>query len=91
MGQQLAATFTALEEAGPAGELEEAFRDAESCDELRVEPDRRPSALDGGDRRSRRVRVSLADGVGVGLAVRPDRDDHERAGGHHHGARIGGA
>jgi hypothetical protein len=37
MGQQLAATFTALEEADPGGELEEAFRDADSCDELETE------------------------------------------------------
>lgn len=34
MGQQLAATFTALEEADAGSELEEAFRDAESCDDL---------------------------------------------------------
>ena len=34
MGQQLAATFTAFEEVDAADELEEAFRDAESCDEL---------------------------------------------------------
>lgn len=34
MGQQLAATFTALEGLDPGGELEDAFRDAESCDEL---------------------------------------------------------
>jgi hypothetical protein len=34
MGQQLSATFTALEELDPGGELEEAFRDADACDEL---------------------------------------------------------
>jgi hypothetical protein len=34
MGQQLAATFTALEGLDAGGELEDAFRDAEACDEL---------------------------------------------------------
>lgn len=34
MGQQLAATFTALEEVDAGSELEDAFSDAESCDEL---------------------------------------------------------
>jgi uncharacterized protein YoxC len=34
MGQQLSATVTRLEQLDPGGELEEAFRDADSCDEL---------------------------------------------------------
>ena len=34
MGQQLAATFTALEELDAGSELEDAFRDAEACDDL---------------------------------------------------------
>lgn len=34
MGQQLAATFTALEQVDAGSELEDAFSDAESCDEL---------------------------------------------------------
>lgn len=34
MGEQLSAAFTSLEQLDPGGELEEAFRDAESCDEL---------------------------------------------------------
>lgn len=34
MGQQLAAAFTALEGLDAGGELEDAFRDAEACDEL---------------------------------------------------------
>jgi hypothetical protein len=37
MGQQLASTFTALEGLDAGGELEDAFRDAESCDELQSE------------------------------------------------------
>ena len=34
MGQQLSATFTELEQLDAGGELERAFRDADSCDEL---------------------------------------------------------
>jgi hypothetical protein len=34
MGQQLAAAFSSLEQLDAGGELEDAFRDAESCDEL---------------------------------------------------------
>lgn len=37
MGQELAATFTTFEEVDVGGELEEAFRDAEACDELETE------------------------------------------------------
>jgi hypothetical protein len=37
MGQQLASTFTALEQVDAGSELEDAFRDAESCDELQNE------------------------------------------------------
>jgi hypothetical protein len=34
MGEELASTFTALEQLDAGSELEEAFRDAEACDEL---------------------------------------------------------
>jgi ABC-type transporter Mla subunit MlaD len=34
MGAQLSSTFAALEQLDPGGELEEAFREADSCDEL---------------------------------------------------------
>ena len=34
MGQQLSATFSELEQLDAGGELERAFRDADSCDEL---------------------------------------------------------
>jgi hypothetical protein len=37
MGEQLAAAFTSLEQLDPGGELEDAFRDAESCDQLESE------------------------------------------------------
>jgi hypothetical protein len=35
MGQQLSATFARLQQLDPQGELEQAFNDADSCDELR--------------------------------------------------------
>jgi hypothetical protein len=34
MGEQLSAAFTSLQQLDPGGELEDAFRDADSCDEL---------------------------------------------------------
>jgi hypothetical protein len=34
MGAQLSAAFTSLEQLDPGGELEQAFRDADACDEL---------------------------------------------------------
>jgi hypothetical protein len=34
MGTQLSSTFAELEKLDPGGELEQAFRDADSCDEL---------------------------------------------------------
>jgi methyl-accepting chemotaxis protein len=34
MGEQLSAAFTSLQQLDPGGELEEAFRDADACDEL---------------------------------------------------------
>ena len=34
MGAQLSSTFATLGQLDPGGELEEAFRDADSCDEL---------------------------------------------------------
>jgi gas vesicle protein len=37
MGQQLSSTFAELEQADVQGELDQAFRDADSCDELRSE------------------------------------------------------
>jgi methyl-accepting chemotaxis protein len=37
MGEELASAFTALEQLDAGSELEEAFRDAESCDELEGE------------------------------------------------------
>jgi methyl-accepting chemotaxis protein len=37
MGQQLSSTFAELEQADVEGELDQAFRDADACDELRSE------------------------------------------------------
>jgi hypothetical protein len=37
MGQQLSSTFAELEQADVEGELDQAFRDADACDQLRSE------------------------------------------------------